>query len=254
MSELGVDLTVVLSPRVLIIEDDDEVGRALVDSLEHSGMRTAWATTGAEGLLLKRSFGPNVVLIDLALPDTNGINLVAYMAQQGDCGVIIVSGAADEADRIVGLEVGADDYVVKPPHLRELLARIRAVHRRVRMRVAGKAGAATRSMVQIGDLRIDLVARTVQTVAGEGVPLTAAEFAALEAMVIANGEPVSRDRICEAALRRPWRVDDRSVDQLIFNLRHKLSDSQGRRLIHSIRGAGYMLSIGEDGQREVERH
>ena len=235
-------LTTVSAPKVLIIEDDEAVGQALVGALERSGMKTAWATTGADGLAQRRSFNPDVVLVDLNLPDTDGIGLVTFLAQQGECGVIIVSGLADEADRIVGLEIGADDYVSKPPHLRELLARIRAVHRRVKMRSAAKAEPGPRSMVQLGKIRIDLTGRAVQSLNGERITLTAAEFTALETMLAANGEAVSRDRLSEAALRRPWRAEDRSVDQLIFNLRQKLAGGDDQRLIHSIRGAGYMLS------------
>jgi DNA-binding response OmpR family regulator len=242
MMEFDGALTTVSAPRVLIIEDDEAVGQALVGALERSGMKTAWATTGAEGLALKRSFSPDVVLVDLNLPDTDGIGLVTFLAQQGECGVIIVSGLADEADRIVGLEIGADDYVAKPPHLRELLARIRAVHRRVKMRTAAKAEAGPRSIVQLGKIKIDLTGRAVQSANGERITLTAAEFTALETMLAANGEAVSRDRLSEAALRRPWRAEDRSVDQLIFNLRQKLAGGDDQRLIHSIRGAGYMLS------------
>ncbi len=242
MMEFDGALTTVSAPKVLIIEDDEAVGQALVGALERSGMKTAWATTGAEGLALKRSFSPDVVLVDLNLPDTDGIGLVTFLAQQGECGVIIVSGLADEADRIVGLEIGADDYVSKPPHLRELLARIRAVHRRVKMRTAAKAEAGPRSIVQLGKIKIDLTGRTVQAANGERITLTAAEFTALETMLAANGEAVSRDRLSEAALRRPWRAEDRSVDQLIFNLRQKLAGADDQRLIHSIRGAGYMLS------------
>jgi DNA-binding response OmpR family regulator len=207
-------------------------------------MRTAWATTGAEGLNMKRSFSPDVVLVDLNLPDTDGIGLVTFLAKQGECGVIIVSGLADEADRIVGLEIGADDYVSKPPHLRELLARIRAVYRRVKLRTAAKADPAVRSVVQLGKIKIDLASRVVQSASGERITLTSAEFTALETMLAANGEAVSRDRLSEAALRRPWRAEDRSVDQLIFNLRQKLAGADDQRLIHSIRGAGYMLAAG----------
>jgi two-component system OmpR family response regulator len=242
MMDFEAGMTTVAAPKVLIIEDDEAVGRALVGALERSGMRTAWATTGSEGLALKRSFMPDVVLVDLNLPDTDGIGLVTFLAQQGECGVIIVSGLADEADRIVGLEIGADDYVSKPPHLRELLARIRAVYRRVKMRTAAKTEPTSKSTVQLGKIKIDLASRAVQSANGQPITLTAAEFTALETMLAANGEAVSRDRLSEAALRRPWRAEDRSVDQLIFNLRHKLAGGDDQRLIHSIRGAGYMLS------------
>ncbi len=252
MMDFDGGLTTVAAPKVLIIEDDEAVGQALVGALDRSGMRTAWATTGAEGLALKRSFSPDVVLVDLNLPDTDGIGLVTFLAQQGECGVIIVSGLADEADRIVGLEIGADDYVSKPPHLRELLARIRAVYRRVKVRSGTRPDPVARTTVQLGKIKIDLTGRAVQSENGERITLTAAEFTALETMLAANGEAVSRDRLSEAALRRPWRAEDRSVDQLIFNLRQKLAGGDDQRLIHSIRGAGYMLSVTKGaGERQV---
>lgn len=246
MSDSCTDLAAVTPPKVLIIEDEDGVGRTLVTALERSGMRTAWATTGAEALRLKTSFQPDVVLVDLALPDASGISLVKHLAQMGDCGVIIVSGAGEESDRIVGLEIGADDYIAKPPHLRELLARIRAVHRRVQARATQKDTEVEKpggkASVQVGHIRIDLDGRSVRRANGERIALTGAEFAALETMLNAHGEPVSRDKISEVALRRRWRPEDRSVDQLIFNLRHKIATGDGESLIHSIRGAGYLLA------------
>jgi DNA-binding response OmpR family regulator len=196
------------------------------------------------------------VLVDLNLPETDGIALVSWLCQQGDCGVIVVSGMGDETDRILGLELGADDYIAKPPQLRELVARIRAVYRRVKHpeqigeTVTARAmpsgvGASQTDSVTIGNICIDVRMRSVTTTSGQRINLTAAEFAALETMLAAKGHPVSRDHICKAALHRQWRAEDRSVDQLIFNLRNKLSDSDvGGRIIHSIRGAGYLLAAG----------
>jgi DNA-binding response OmpR family regulator len=235
---------IVSAPRVLLIEDDEAMGQTMIGVLERAGMHTAWAKTGADGLRLKGEFRPDVALVDLHLPDADGIALVSWLAQQGDCGVIVVSGLGEESDRILGLELGADDYMAKPPKLREMLARIRAVHRRVKARAhpAAAEPAATHSAV-VGNIRIHFGKRTVQTLDGEMINLTAAEFAALESMLMAKGQPVSRDTLCQIALHRPWRADDRSVDQLIFNLRQKLPrDDEGSRLIHSIRGAGYRLA------------
>ena len=229
------------TPRVLVIEDDEDFGQAAVDALECAGMRTAWAANEADGMLLKRSFAPDVVLLDPGAPGTDGAGLLARIVRQGDCGVIAVSGAAGVVDRIVGLEMGADDFLAKPLHLQELLARIRAVDRRVRARAAN-AGPAAVPVMQVGHIQVDLDSRAVRSAGGERIALTAAEFAALESMLVALGKPVSRDRLSKAALRRPWRPDDRSVDQLIFTLRQKLSDDAEHRLIHSVRGAGYLLA------------
>lgn len=245
MPNTNAGLGFVTSPRVLLIEDDPDMGETLVGVLERAGMQTAWARTGAEAVTLKASFKPDVVLVDLNLPDTDGIALVAWLAKRGECGVIVVSGLGEDSDRIVGLELGADDYIAKPPHLREMLARIRAVHRRITTRLAPAADIVVPKAVTVGPISIDISHRSVHTTQGERISLTGAEFTALETMLAANGMPVSRDTLCQAALHRPWRVEDRSVDQLIFNLRQKLpGQGERNRLIHSIRGAGYLLAAG----------
>ena len=233
---------VLSAPRVLLIEDDEAVAQAMVRGIERSGMSVACAGTGARGMALKASFKPDIVLVDLELPDTNGVDLIAWFAEQKTCGVIVVSGMGEEADRIVGLDLGADDYIVKPPRMREMIARIRAVHRRVNRREEAKLSPRTREAFTVGPLRINVLLRTVTTNDGRRLQLTSAEFTLLEVLATASGQAVSRDALSEAALRRPWRPEDRSVDQLVFSLRQKLpNDEGGVALIHSIRGAGYLL-------------
>jgi len=244
--------TALTTPRVLLIEDNEAVAETMLRFLERSGMRTAWAQTGAQAISLKRTFTPDVVLVDLELPDTSGVSLVAWLSHEQDCGIIIVSGRSEESERIVTLELGADDYIAKPPRLRELVARIRAVHRRAQGRFTAHpatppapppAAARTTQIVQAGDYRVDTGRRLVTDASGAPVPLTAAEFTALQALIEANGQPVSREQLSEAALRRPWRPEDRSIDQLIFSLRRKLADAdRAQRLIQSVRGAGYVLA------------
>jgi DNA-binding response OmpR family regulator len=238
------------NPRVLLIEDNPAVAETLQKFIERSGMRTAWAQTGAKAMELKRSFMPDVVLVDLELPDTNGVHLIGWLSNLQDCGIIVVSGRSEEAERIVGLELGADDYIAKPPQLREMVARIRAVHRRshhralARSEIPAESAAPTMHPVQVGPWRIDLQRRNVTDEDSRPLPVTAAEFAALQELVLGGGHAVSRERLSEAALRRPWRVEDRSIDQLIFSLRRKLGDGEGgTRLIQSVRGAGYVLIL-----------
>ena len=233
ITEIGDPVT----PRVLIIEDDEAVGAVLLRAVERAGFEAAWATTGAEARTLKASFHPNVALVDLELPDTNGITLIKWLVEEGACGVIVVSGVGDDSDRIVGLELGADDYMVKPPSLRELIARIRAVHRRT----------ALHALIPPADLGpgllvIDTAKRTVHTRTGERLALTGAEFLALDMLAKAAGAVVTRDQLSNSVLHRAWSPTDRSVDQLILTLRHKIpSDSDGQSLIQSIRGYGYVL-------------
>lgn len=245
------DTTFPLSnPRVLLIEDNQAVAETLQKFIERSGMRTAWAQTGARAIELKRSFMPDVVLVDLELPDTNGVELIGWLANLQDCGIIVISGRGEEAERIVGLELGADDYIAKPPQLREMVARIRAVHRRSHLRAATRGDSHADPVgppihpVRIGSWRLDLQRRSVRNDDGRSLAITAAEFAALQELALAGGQPVSRERLTEAALRRPWRAEDRSIDQLIFSLRRKLGDGEGgARLIQSVRGAGYILVV-----------
>jgi two-component system OmpR family response regulator len=238
-------------PRVLLIEDNPAVAETLQKFIERSGMRTAWAQTGARAIELKRSFMPDVVLVDLELPDTSGVALIGWLSSLQDCGIIVVSGRSEEAERIVGLELGADDYIAKPPQLREMVARIRAVHRRSHLRAAMRGEARPTAApethpVQVGPWQVDLQRRSVTDAQGRNLPVTAAEFAALQELLLARGEPVSRERLCEVALRRPWRPEDRSIDQLIFSLRRKLGDGEGgARAIQSVRGAGYVLAAAQ---------
>jgi DNA-binding response OmpR family regulator len=226
---------------VLLIEDDAAVAETIRRFLERSGMRTAWAATGSQGMELQKSFEPDVVLVDLELPDTSGVALIGWLAQTQECGVIVVSGRGEETGRVVGLELGADDYMAKPVQLREMVARIRAVHRRVRCSHPAKSGFPM-PLHRVGPFTVDLQRRVVLDGVGNSVVLTGAEFAALQRLLEAAGEPVSRELLSEAALRRPWRAEDRSIDQLIFSLRRKLGDDdRGNRLIQSVRGAGYVV-------------
>ena len=230
--------------RILVIEDDGVVARAFVRGIERAGMQAAWASTGALGLALKGKFRPHVVLVDLTLPDMSGLTLLSQFVEQRDCGVVVVSGSGEEADRVVGLELGADDYIAKPMSMREMVARIRAVHRRVSLpKLPDRQKAAPVAQVlKVGSIYINLPRRTVHDLYGRRLALTPAEFAALEVLARAAGATVSRDALSEAALRRPWRADDRSVDQLVFNLRQKLPpDEDGGMLIQSVRGLGYWL-------------
>ena len=243
------------NPRVLLIEDDEAVARAFVRGFERAGMQVAWAASGATGMALKASFRPDIVLVDLTLPDISGVTLIGRLAEQRDCGVIVVSGMGDESDRIVGLELGADDYIAKPPAMREMIARIRAVHRRVNTRQEAKAATQAAVVLTVGPIRINVQHRTVHTADGRRLNLTSAEFTALETLAAAAGQPVSRDRLSEAALRRAWRAEDRSVDQLVFNLRQKLPpDEGGGMLIQSIRGSGYWLRAPETAEPRLSDH
>ena len=179
------------------------------------------------------------LLVDLGLPDVDGGGLIPLLTP--DCGVIVVSGRGEEVERVVGLEKGADDYITKPVAMREMLARIRAVHRR-RARPAAPTSEPVR--VTLGAVRVDLRRRLVTGRDNSPIHLTAAEFVALEALIMAAPQPVSRDRLCKLALRRQFHAEDRGVDQLVLNLRRKLfDDDSAHSVIVSVRGAGYAITI-----------
>lgn len=230
-----------VDPRVFLFENDISAVRAFVDGLGRAGIQVAWARDSASGLALKARLMPEIALVGLDLPG-GSLGLVRQLVEQRDCGVIVLAGRTDEADRISSLEIGADDFLSKPAAVRDMVARVRAVHRRVNRRAGPTAAEGTASVLTIGPIRINLQHCSVHALDGKRLTLTSAEYTALETLAQADGKPVSRDRLSEAALRRPWRAEDRSVDQLVFNLRQKLpADAGGGLMIQSIRGSGYWM-------------
>ena len=217
----------VSNPSVLIVEDEPDVAQMFRRFIERQGMKVAWAATGAEAARLKEEMRPDIVLVDLTLPDIDGKQLVQRFANQRDCGVIVVSGRAEEVDRVVGIELGRARRNNAPPAPAE----------------PAPAAPATLTQATLGSVRVDL-RRRVAT-GGNGVPihLTAAEFAALEQLISAAPHPVPRETLCTTALRRPFHAEDRGVDQLILSLRRKLFAEDGAlSVIVSVRGQGYAIA------------
>jgi DNA-binding response OmpR family regulator len=214
--------------RVLIVEDTPAVAVTLQAGLHAAGMTTDLAETAAEAVARKAGFRPEVVLIDLALPDGAGFALAERFAASGDCGVIVIATGGEEAGRIPV----ADDYVMKPVRMHELLTRLRVVHRR-RLRPAERLS---------GAITIDRARRNLVGPNGEITPLTEAELTALETLLDAEGASVSREWLSRVALKRELRAEDRSVDRLVLELRRKL-EAQGAtaRVILSVRRQGYVL-------------
>ena len=221
--------------RVLIVEDEPTVAAAFRSALRVAGMEVRIATTGAEAIDAKAGFRPDVALVDLQLPDVSGMDLVARFAGEADCGVIVVTANGAEAARIAGLETGADDYIVKPAAMRELEARIRAVHRRLYRPGPEAVGKGP-------TLTFDPARRLLNGPNDATAPLTEAEAAALEALLEAAGSSVSRELLSEIALKRALHADDRSVDQLVLKLRRKIASlGAPDRTILSARRQGYMI-------------
>jgi two-component system phosphate regulon response regulator OmpR len=238
------------SGRVLIVEDDPEVRAMLAEYLGGQGYEVAQADSGeAMRTALARAV-PHVVLLDVRLPGEDGLALARFLRERYDLGIIMVTAAGEVVDRIVGLEMGADDYVAKPFDLRELLARLKSVMRRVQgPSPAGAAPAAPAAVeadrVPIGRCLLDVRSHRLFDGDGGEVAITAMEFDLLKAFVDHPNQVLSRDRLLTLTRNREWEPFDRSIDIRIARVRRKIeADPDNPRAIRTVRGAGYMFVPG----------
>ena len=227
-------------PAVLLIDDDVPLAESLARLLLMDGFLLEAVHTGASGLKSAMSGRYALVLLDVTLPDADGRKLLRSIRATSDVPVIMLTARGDDADRIEGLEGGADDFLPKPFNPRELTARMRAVLKRQ------TAVAAPGGILQAGDLTLRPSTRGV-TIGGQAVALTGAEFDLLLCLVRLAGTVVSRDTLAETALGRPLGMFDRSVDNHMSNLRKKLGlSASGEERIRNVRGSGYSY-LGELG-------
>jgi DNA-binding response OmpR family regulator len=230
-----------LQPKVLIVEDIALVATAVEAALRVSGMEIERAANGSEAIERKARFRPDIVILDLQLPDVSGFSLVERFAHDGDCGIIVVTANSEETLRVEGLDRGADDYLVKPVPMRELAARIRALYRRL-TRIESRESAASGVSMAATQIVVEPAHRCLIGRKGERTLLSEAEFTALETLLDADGAPVSREWLGRIALKRPLHADDRSVDQLVLKLRRKLTATgAAERTILSARRQGYVI-------------
>jgi two-component system, OmpR family, response regulator RegX3 len=219
--------------RVLLVEDDADIAAPLVRGLEREGFEVTHHETGGGALEASEGpDGPDVVLLDLGLPDLDGFEVCRRMRSGSEVPIIVVTARGDEVDRVVGLELGADDYVVKPFGIRELVARIRAVARRA------PARAVDSPVSEIGPLVVDRRARRV-TMAAEELLLTPKEFDLLAALAEDPGAACSRQHLLDVVWDPHWYGPTKTVDVHVANLRRKLGDA---RWIETVRGVGYRLA------------
>ncbi len=227
--------------KVLLIEDDERLARLTSRYLERHGVVVTWAADGSEGLAEAIRNAYDVVLLDVMLPGRDGLQVCRELRARRDVPIIMVTARGEEADRVLGLEIGADDYLPKPFSSRELLARIRAHVRRAR----GRAGPPSMP-VRIGRLSID-PAGLRATLDGRELPLTGYEFALLRVLAERAGRVLSREQLLDLVKGSAEEAFDRSVDVHISRLRQKLGDdSKQPRILKTVRGAGYLLAAGDD--------
>ena len=232
---------------ILVVDDDSSVREMLAEYLGSHGFSVAIAPDGEAMRAEIERVAPDVVLLDLRLPREDGLTLARFLREHYDVGIIMVTGSGEVVDRIVGLEVGADDYVTKPFDPRELLARVKSVMRRMHARPVPTATTAERTTadpalrVRFGRCEVDLDARRLFGADGREVPLTAMEFDLLKVFADHPGKALSRDRLLTLTRNREWDPFDRSIDIRVARLRRKLdAGTDGAEVIRTVRGVGYM--------------
>ena len=214
--------------RILVVEDEDAIAQPLVEGLKREGFQVERAATAVAALAAAPS---DLVLLDLRLPDGDGFDVCRSLRERSDVPIIVVTARGEESDRVVGLELGADDYVVKPFGLRELIARIRAVSRRTAGRID------THEPLRVGGLEVDVRGRRA-TLDGRDLPLTPKEFDLLAALAREPGAAMSRRRLLEEVWQTSWFGSAKTIDVHIAALRRKLGDPGW---IETVRGVGFRM-------------
>jgi len=237
------------TPHVLIVDDEPAIGDMIRSYLERHGFRVSIAYDGA-GLRKAMAGTPvDLVLLDLGLPGEDGLALTRYIRARSSVGVIIVTGSGESVDRVVGLELGADDFVAKPFDLRELLARIRSVLRRTANPGDVPIETTTDAELRFAGWRLNTQARRLFSPQGNEVALTTGEYDLLHAFTANPNKVLSRDQLLQATRNRDAAPYDRAIDMQVTRLRRKIEEDPDHPvLIKSVRGAGYLFTA------SIERH
>lgn len=239
------------SPHILIVDDDREIRDLLSRFLVRHGLRASVAADGREMKKALAERAIDLVVLDLMLPGEDGLSLCRGLRAGSDIPVIMLTAMGEEVDRIIGLEMGADDYLAKPFSPRELLARIRAVLRRAPGSAAGipaAAGEGGARVVRFAGWRLDLDSRELLSPAGELVALSGGEFALLAAFVTHPQRVLSRDQLLDLARGRDAQPFDRAIDVQVSRLRRKIEPDPGEPvLIRTVRGGGYLFAPAVEG-------
>jgi DNA-binding response OmpR family regulator len=222
--------------RVLIIDDDIELCQLLAARMSGEGFEIEAVHDGPRGLERALSHEHSLVVLDLMLPGMGGLDVLRRVREQSPIPVLILTARGEDIDRILGLEIGADDYLPKPFNPRELIARIRAILRR-----SVRLAAGTHPLI-VGDLRLDPASREAR-LQGQLISITSVEFALLEMLMQHAGRIVTREELTEVVLGRKLGPFDRVIDVHVSNIRKKLGTSQGVERIKAIRGSGYLFVL-----------
>lgn len=225
--------------RILVIDDDVELCSLVSEYLEAEGFQVDCVTNGEQGLERSTAGDHVLAVLDVMLPGMNGFDVLRRIRSTSRLPVLLLTARGQDVDRIVGLEIGADDYLPKPFNPRELVARIRAILRRTK---SGERSPATPEVLCVGDVELDPATRIVRQ-SGKPVDLTSVEFNLLEVLLREAGRVVTRERLVNAVLSRKFSPFDRSIDMHVSKVRKKLGDSEGApEHIKTVRGVGYIFA------------
>jgi DNA-binding response OmpR family regulator len=224
-----------MTQTILVVDDEPQIVRLVRAYLEEAGFRVVTASDGEQALYVARHERPDLVVLDVLMPRMDGLEFTRRIRRERNIPIIMLTARADESDRIVGLELGADDYVTKPFSPREIVARVRAVLRRA------QAPPESPQVLRVGDLTLDCTAH-VAAVAGQSLDLTPTEFGILETLMTTPGRAFSRAELLEAVQGIAFEAYERTVDAHVKNLRRKIEpDPACPRYILTVRGVGYRL-------------
>lgn len=225
--------------RLLLIEDDENIAQPLLFGLKKEGFDVFHATTGPAGLTMARQYRPDVILLDVMLPEMDGYEVCRLLRKESGVPILMITARSQELERVMGLEVGADDYIVKPFSFRELVARVRAMLRRVEI---DREGMPLSDRLVIGEIALDRSARQV-TRAGRPVELSRREFELLQVLMEHAGQALSRQELLDAVWGEDWIGTPRTLDVHIRWLREKLEENPTEpRYIETIHGFGYRFN------------
>jgi DNA-binding response OmpR family regulator len=228
---------------VTIVEDDPDVRALLAHSLGMNGYKVTALETGAEIENVLIADPADLVILDVGLPGMDGLTITQKIRRHSDVAIIIVSGRGDLTDRVVGLEIGADDYITKPFEPREILARVRSVLRRGRAHAAPQQADSGHVVFKFDDWSLDVTAQALTGAGGQPVALTSGEFRLLETLVTRAGRVLSRDQLMDACYGNDSPAFDRSIDVCVARLRKKLLDNpRNPATIRTVRNGGYIFA------------